>query len=154
MDDVYTPASHECTKESLMAEKWITPEANHKQLSNCHIVGNKFYSLINEESQHTKWEEFRRLAKMDGNEECSMLLQRMELEDSDEESDLLNDGEGISLVDAGVLPQIDESMAVEEAEEDDKINQKRKTAWGLWRGFLGQEDIRRMVNPLCKGRRS
>jgi hypothetical protein len=40
-------------------------------------VGNKFYSLINVESHHSKWEEFRKLAKKNSaTEECSFLLKR------------------------------------------------------------------------------
>lgn len=42
---------------------WITPEANISATYECKIVGSKLYSLINEESHHSKWEEFRKLAK-------------------------------------------------------------------------------------------
>ena len=43
--------------------------------SDYHVVGNKFYSLIEDESNHSKWEEFRNLAT----EDCSILLKRLEL---------------------------------------------------------------------------
>ena len=50
-------------------------------------------SFFTEELQHSKWEEFRKLAKADtANEECSQLLRRMELQDSDnEEEELLQE---------------------------------------------------------------
>lgn len=68
---------------------WRTPEINQAQKSDYHIVGNKFYSLVNEESHHSKLEEFRQLAKQDSaTEECSSLLSRMELEVSDEDRKL------------------------------------------------------------------
>jgi hypothetical protein len=61
-----------------------TPEVIKVPNSDCQIVGNKFYQLISEESHHSKREEFRRLALSDNmNEECSNLLRRMKLEDSD-----------------------------------------------------------------------
>lgn len=68
--------------------EWVTPECLLSNMSECHIVGNKLQSLFNDESQQSKWEEFRKLAKSDiANEECSQLLRRMELQDSDEEED-------------------------------------------------------------------
>jgi hypothetical protein len=52
------------------------------------VVGNKLYQLINDESHHSKWEEFRRMAKSGTMiEECSNLLKRMELDDSEGEED-------------------------------------------------------------------
>jgi hypothetical protein len=64
----------------------MTPQTVQEPASDCHIVGNKFYNLINEESHHSKWEEFRQMAKqVSATEECSSLLSRMELEVSDEE---------------------------------------------------------------------
>lgn len=60
---------------------WKTLEVSQKEESECHIVGNKFYSLINVESRHSKWEESRKLAKKNSaTEECSFLLKTMELE--------------------------------------------------------------------------
>ena len=70
-----TPAIH------IDVDDWKTPEVGIKNDSDCHIVGKKFYNLINEESHHSKWEEFRNLAREGITEECSMLL-KMELEDS------------------------------------------------------------------------
>jgi len=37
------------------ADRWKTPEQKIAMLSDCHVVGNKFYSLIEEESNHSKW---------------------------------------------------------------------------------------------------
>lgn len=69
-------------------EEWVTPECILSNLSECHIIGNKMKSFLTEESQHSKWEEFRRMAKSEtANEECSQLLRRMELQESDEEED-------------------------------------------------------------------
>lgn len=87
----------------------------HKNLSDYNIVGNKFYSLLNDESQHAKWEEFRNLARKDVNEDCSTLLQRMELEGSDEEPEDQDEEVCLSLGDASILPKASEEvMAVED----------------------------------------
>jgi len=52
------------------------------------MVGDKFYKLIYDESNHSKWEEFRRMAQSEGmGEECANLLRRMELEESDAEDE-------------------------------------------------------------------
>jgi hypothetical protein len=75
----------------INVDDWRTPEVGIKNDSDCHIVRNKFYNLINKESHHSKWEEFRNLAREGITEECSMLLKKMELEDSDEDYDLLDD---------------------------------------------------------------
>jgi hypothetical protein len=67
-------------------DEWITPEILLTIVSDCQIVGNKLQSFLSEESHHSKWEEFRRMEKADtANEECSQLLRRMELQDSDED---------------------------------------------------------------------
>jgi len=59
----------------------ITPKPTFsKDNSDCKIVGNKWKSLLEEESQHSKWEQFRRMAKEESShEECSQLLLKMEL---------------------------------------------------------------------------
>lgn len=69
-------------------DEWVTPEMFLTKGSDCYIVGNKFKSLVEDKSNHSRWEEFRRMAKSEtANEECSQLLRRMELQDSDEEID-------------------------------------------------------------------
>lgn len=45
---------------------------------------------MSEESHHTEWEEFRRQARDGLSNECTNLLKRMELLDSDDEGDLPN----------------------------------------------------------------
>lgn len=65
-----------------------TLDAAQTSNSDCYVVENKFLSMISDESHHSKWEEFRRMAKQDSaTEECSALLRRMELEASEEELD-------------------------------------------------------------------
>jgi hypothetical protein len=115
------------------------------------LWGSKFYQLISEESHHSKREEFRRLALSDNMNECSNLLRRMELEDSDSEvesvksvvdqdeavlslgemismkgvaqAEIVHDGEGIrgKLVSRGTVALADDDTAA-------KKMQKRK--WG------------------------
>ena len=69
-------------------EEWITLEILLTKNSDYHIVGNKLQSFLTDESHHSKWEEFRRMARADtANEECSQLLRRLELQDSDEDED-------------------------------------------------------------------
>lgn len=64
----------------------ITPDPVCSQFSDCHIVGNKLQSFLEDESQHSRWDEFIRLAKASSShEECSQLLRKMERQDSDEE---------------------------------------------------------------------
>jgi hypothetical protein len=63
-----------CTSPEVL-QVCQTPEARVMEPD---LVGNKFYQLIDEESNHSKWEEFRQLALSDNmNEECSDLLRRM-----------------------------------------------------------------------------
>jgi len=137
-------------------EDWKTPEATMKNDSECLIVGNKFCNLINEESHHSKWEEFRNLAKEGITEDCSMLLRKMELEDSDEEYDLMDDvmdegtqqGTAVSLGDLGLLNKED-VLQGKSSEEEDKNTQKRKHRWAPVERFprprRGQEDGRTML---------
>lgn len=118
--------------EVAAIDDWTTPEAPLHVTSDCKIVGNKLYSLINEESHHSKWEEFRKMAKEGVTDECSDLLKRMELKDFDEEYDLLDEAKeeeidqdaGISLVEIN----LDTNMVAKLKET--KKNQKRKTKWG------------------------
>lgn len=75
-------------KENVDLDEWITPKCLLANLSDCQIVGNKLKSFFTEESQHSKWKEFRKLARnKTANEECPQLLRRMELQDSDEDED-------------------------------------------------------------------
>ena len=146
-----TPAIH------IDVDDWKTPEVGIKNDSDCHIVGNKFYNLINEESHHSKWEEFRNLAREGITEECSMLLKKMELEDSDEEYDLLDDvmDEGVqqeaavSLGDLGLLNNKEDALPGKVSDEENKKQQKRKPRWGPVERFprprRGQEDGRTML---------
>jgi hypothetical protein len=79
------------TEEVLMSsydslEKLMTPETMVCVQSRCKVVGNKQQSVLYDESQHSKWEDFRRLAKIASLvEECSILLRRMEMQELDEE---------------------------------------------------------------------
>jgi hypothetical protein len=69
-------------------EDWVTPDCILSSKSDCNIVGNKIKSLFTDESQHSKWKEFRQTARIEtANEECSQLLRRMELEDSEDDGD-------------------------------------------------------------------
>jgi hypothetical protein len=69
-------------------EDWVTPDCILSSKSNYNIVGNKMKSLFTDESQYSKWEEFRQMARIEtANEECSQLLRRMELEDSEDDGD-------------------------------------------------------------------
>lgn len=53
-------------------------------------MGKKQYDAFEEESRHSRWEQFRKFASNDtATEECSTLLKRMELEASDDEEELL-----------------------------------------------------------------
>jgi hypothetical protein len=69
-------------------KNWVTPECFFSRMSECNMVGHKLKSFFTDESQHSKWEEFRRLAKAKmANEECFQLLRRMELQESNAEED-------------------------------------------------------------------
>jgi hypothetical protein len=90
---------------SMMGEQYKTPEVFHSQNSEYEVVGNKFLHMISDESHHSKWEEFRKLAQTASmNEECTNLLRRMELEESDYDGEIVMsemglDMEGMSLCD-------------------------------------------------------
>ena len=65
----------------------MTPETMVCVQSQCKVVENNRQSLY-DESPHFKWEAFRRLAKTGSStEECSILLRRMELEESHKEEE-------------------------------------------------------------------
>ena len=56
-------------------EEWVAPELLIEKGSDCYIVGNKMKRLLEDESSHTKWEEFRKMVKSEtASEECSQLL--------------------------------------------------------------------------------
>lgn len=85
-------------------QAWQTPKAMQVQNSECPVVGSKFYQLTNEESHHTKWEEFRKMAQSANSEDCSILLRKMELDDSESDNEsaksiLAQDEEVLSLGD-------------------------------------------------------
>lgn len=138
-----------------------TPAATQLDESDCNIVGNKFYKLINEESHLSKWEEFRKAAREGGSEECSLLLRRMELEDSDEEYDLLDDVEEnledgeemIALSELDLTKDVVEGDS-EPVDEHIKRDQKRKTKWGpverISRPRRGQDDGCTMLEKAQK----
>lgn len=92
-------------------------------MSECQIVGNKLKSFFNDESQHSKWEEFRKLAKSDmENEECSKLLRRMELQDSNEEEDEMMED---------LMEEDRMNLEAEKFEEvQGRKKQKRQIQWG------------------------
>jgi hypothetical protein len=114
------------------SDQWKTPEQGKTMHSDSHVVGNKFYSLIEEESNHSKWEEFRNLAKQGAaTEECANLLKRMELEVSEDEEELMEDGDVFSLEESGILPRQIEEWEDRIIDKDTtKKNQKRKTGLG------------------------
>jgi hypothetical protein len=93
--------------------------------------------LLNEESHHSKWEEFRRIAKQDiATEECSSLLSRMELEISEEEieasdTEKMDEDEDLSSLQEEGFTQTElnkEALIIEE--QLINKNQKRKNKWG------------------------
>jgi hypothetical protein len=85
-------------------QAYQTPEAMQVQGSECPVVKNKFYQLISEESYHSKWAEFRKMAQSANNEDCSIMLRKMELDDSESDGEsaksvLAQDNEVLSLGD-------------------------------------------------------
>lgn len=118
--------------------EWVTPEALLANLSNCQIVGNKFKSFCEDESQHSKWEEFRRMAKSETtDEECSQLLRRMELQDSDEEQD-------VDMDDLTTLEKED-IQADKMVEDLEKKRPKRQRQWVLSKEWIGLEGMLKMA---------
>jgi hypothetical protein len=114
---------------------WKTPEQRKLVISDCSIGVNKFYKLIEEESNHSKWVEFRKLAQKDSaTEECSTLLERMELEVSEDEEEIVveeEEEEVFSLEESGILPKKIEKIEDKfSGNGGAKKNQKRKTGWG------------------------
>lgn len=98
----------------------ITPKCIVNKGSNCQIVGRKLLNTMDEESRHSRWEEFRRFASRDTiTEECSTLLKRMELEASDDEEEMINVEDMMTLEESGVLPtsELEENIIQEETEK-------------------------------------
>lgn len=104
-------------------EDWITPDCILSSKSDCNIVGNKMKSLFTDESQHSKWEEFRQMARIEtANEECSQLLRRMELEDSED------DGNEIM---ADIISKEEIEKEATQIEENlGRKKQKKQIQWG------------------------
>lgn len=104
-------------------DEWVTLEVLLTKGSDCYIVGNKLKSLVEDESNHSRWEDFRRMARSEtANEECSQLLRRMELQDSDEELDDIVENEAV------------QDVVEEEANQFEVLHerkkQKRQPQWG------------------------
>jgi hypothetical protein len=150
-----------------------TPKAFQSQLSKCQDVSNKFYQMLNDESNHSKWEEFRKRAQSESmNEECANLLRRMELEDSDSDgetakSEMLAEEEALSLGDlidgterdltivGQELGSLQEGMVQEKMVQPDvepgmiQAKKRQKRHWGpalrVERPRRSQEDGRTMM---------
>lgn len=124
---VQTSNLHQLSMER-MAE--VTPKCTQIQRSDCQFAGKKVHGVGEEDSRHSRWEEFRKFASRDAaTEECSTLLKRMELEASDDEEETLRDEDMISLEESGLLPNT-KSVINEDQIEADKKAQKRKPGWG------------------------
>ena len=90
----------------------ITPEPCCSKIFDCAIVGDKWKSLLEDESHHSKWEELRRLAKTGSDhEECSQLLRRMELQDSKEEYEIGEDAQDTQMTLEDAYMSIEEMVA-------------------------------------------
>lgn len=112
-------------------EEWVTPEVLISKGTGYHIVGNKFKKLVEDESNHSRWEEFRKMARSEAtNEECSQLLRRMELQDSDE---VIEDD-----ADMEFTQDVGEEEAFQFEIRHDKKKQKRQPQWG---------PVQRMTRP-------
>lgn len=114
-----------------LSQTFQTPEAIFKQNSDCQVVGNILYQLINDESHHSKWEEFRRMTKSGTMiEECSNLLKRMELDDSEGEEDsyvIENENHEEDVLSLGELISQEKTVQMETVQEKEtKKMQKRK----------------------------
>lgn len=126
--DQVLPISGTSASSSSISEvvEFGTPEPTLSEIpSDCKIVGNKWQSLLEDESQHSKWEEFRRMAKVgSSHEECSQLLLKMELQDSDEETEDQDQKmvtlEDVNLGDSDIL-----DLAALYEEKQDRKKQKR-----------------------------
>jgi hypothetical protein len=140
---------------SMAVDNWKTPEIEHKVDSDCFIVGNKFHSLLFDESHHSKWEEFRNLAREGFSDECSRLLKKMELEDSDEEYDLLDDEVGGESQDDGVFNLANlkgplRNEAVMTMHDEEKKPQKRKQNGGQLKESQDQGESQMMAILCCR----
>jgi hypothetical protein len=108
----------------------ITPEVlqvyqtSEARVMDPDLVGNKFYQLVNEKSNHLKWEGFRQLALADNkNEDCSNWLRKMELEDSETEVESVKsvvdlEEDGCSL---GDLMQLNSTTQTKTAQEEEDL---------------------------------
>lgn len=114
------------------------------------IVGNKWQSLLEEESQHSKWEQFRRMAKnRSSHEECSQLLLEMELQDSDEEIED-QDQEMASLEDAEMGTALSRKWLLCMRNTRIRKSRRERHSGVLLRGYQGQEDSLKMGRRLCR----
>lgn len=99
--------------------------------SECKVLGDKWKSVLSNESHHSKWEDFRRLAKTGSStEECSILLRRMELEESDKEEEEMEHEEQQSLEEIGLGFKESSKPGDQLLEQQADEQQKRKVQWG------------------------
>jgi len=101
----------------------VTLVQSQLKSAECQPVGRK-YHILEEDTRHSRWEEFRKFASGDNaTEECSNLLKRMELEASDNKDE-------IDMKDEAGLIHSSEAEELEEKEVVVAKNQKTKTGWG------------------------
>ncbi|OQU92627.1 uncharacterized protein LOC8083655 isoform X2 [Sorghum bicolor] len=101
----------------------VTLVQSQLKSAECQPVGRK-YHILEEDTRHSRWEEFRKFASGDNaTEECSNLLKRMELEASDNKDE-------IDMKDEAGLIHSSEAEELEEKEVVVAKNQKTKTSWG------------------------
>lgn len=139
--------------EDVVYIEEITPVQNsdvqpQQHSAECQFVKKKSL-MVEEESRHSRWEEFRRIASRDmATEECSNLLKKMELEESDNEEELNSEDDMMSMEKAGLVPSM-VAESFEPGEDGVKKTQKRKTGWGpiqrIPRPRRGVDDGRTML---------
>lgn len=128
-----TSMTFEDTTGSLLSRcnsEFTTPDPICSQDTDCRIVGNKWKSLMEDESNHSKWEEFKRIAKAaSSHEECSQQLRRMELQNSDDEMEI-QDLDDISVQEPNLEDDRFQLEAILIEDKQDKKKKKRTTQWG------------------------
>jgi len=68
--------------------------------------GKKQYDTFEEEYRHSRWKQFRKFASHDtATEECSTLPKRMKLEASDEEEEIIDEDEMMTVEESGLVSE-------------------------------------------------
>lgn len=112
-------------------DDWMTPKITWEdKASDCYKIEKKNKIMEEDSSQKSKWEEFRKMRSEFDTAECSYFLRTMQLEDSDDEEEVMNEEEMLSLKGTGIFEEMVVDHQEEQPMKDKKEQIPKKNKWG------------------------